>query len=177
MRFTSLLFLAGLVAVQVSAAPSPSFVVHEKRENTGAGRWSKRNAPPVDMIVPVRIGMRQSNLDVAHDVLMELYVSTFESAIRMALTSGEKEQPQFAKVRAALYCTASNRLFRAHRGHCLCDPVLARVDGNPRRRHYAVNQQAVDAVRLVDSRSGAFTAYSISRLWTFGVWQATSRMR
>jgi hypothetical protein len=46
-------------------------VVHERREQT-LTTWAKRARAHPDHIVPVRIGLTQSNLDNAEDLLMEV---------------------------------------------------------------------------------------------------------
>ena len=61
-----------LLACLASANPvSPVHVVHEKRDSHPA-RWEKRHRVMSDSILPVRVGMVQSNLDNAHDFLMDV---------------------------------------------------------------------------------------------------------
>jgi tripeptidyl-peptidase-1 len=52
------------------AAPA-AHVLHEKRE-VESTTFVKRSAVPVGRALPVRIGLQQSNLDIAHDLLMEM---------------------------------------------------------------------------------------------------------
>lgn len=69
MRFT-LLTLGALVA-SVIAAPSSTHVLHEKRSTLPFG-WERHNKLPSHEILPMRIGLKQSNLDKAEDFLMEV---------------------------------------------------------------------------------------------------------
>lgn len=71
MQFLKTAALAALFAGSSLAVPSNSHVVHEKRGELGS-TWLKRDAVPADMVLPVRIGMRQSNLDKGNDLLMEV---------------------------------------------------------------------------------------------------------
>lgn len=46
--------------------------VHEKHEKRHLEGWVKRGLVDEDLTVPVRIGLRQENLDKGHDLLMEM---------------------------------------------------------------------------------------------------------
>lgn len=81
MLLKSIAVAATVIAVVV-AAPAPSstiklraidapHVLHERREYNHEA-WSYVSPIPRDKRVPVRIGMTQSNLDNAHDLLMEV---------------------------------------------------------------------------------------------------------
>lgn len=62
------------IAALVNAAPSPSPLkhsVHEKRSTPLAG-WTKAARLEKDAIIPMRIGMTQTNLDKGYDFLMEV---------------------------------------------------------------------------------------------------------
>nr|POE79437.1 tripeptidyl-peptidase sed1 [Quercus suber] len=62
----------GLLAASACAAPAPStHVLHEKRESPTT-RWIKGDRFGSDVVVPVRIGMTQSNLEKGHDHLMDI---------------------------------------------------------------------------------------------------------
>lgn len=64
--------LAGAFIAACSASPVTSpHVVHEKRELVPHG-WEKRNAVRRDLVLPMRIGMVQNNLDKGDDWLMEV---------------------------------------------------------------------------------------------------------
>lgn len=68
-----LTFAAALavLAFTASAAPTVSnHVVHEKR--AAATSWIRRRAVPAGQLLPVRIGMTQRNLDIVHDMMMDL---------------------------------------------------------------------------------------------------------
>lgn len=65
--------LVGALAVSVFALPaSVPHVVHEKRG--GGSSWSQvANLKPAGRtMLPVRIGLKQSNLDRGHDILMDI---------------------------------------------------------------------------------------------------------
>jgi tripeptidyl-peptidase I len=62
--------LAGIVLVSsVFALPSSNLVLHEKRH---APLLSRRNRVASDAIIPIRIGLRQSNLESGYGRLMEV---------------------------------------------------------------------------------------------------------
>lgn len=69
----SLVLLAGLVASGL-ALPSGTHVVHEKRDLTNTLGWNKREAAKGSEKVPVRIALKQSNLDKGMDYILEVYV-------------------------------------------------------------------------------------------------------
>ena len=71
--YLSLLSVA-LIVVQPFpslAAPSGAFVTHEKRDASPYG-WIKREPVEVDRILPVRVGLVQSNFDRGHNMLMDI---------------------------------------------------------------------------------------------------------
>ena len=71
----SVLVLAAYAALS-SAAPSSAphnFAVHEKRDALPS-RWTTRDKVPAGAILPVRIGLAQSNLEKGMDYLMDVYV-------------------------------------------------------------------------------------------------------
>lgn len=71
MHFLNFVLLSGLAA-RAAAVPFPAnHVVHERRENVPKA-WVKRDRLDAAAIVPVRIGMKQSNLEKGHDFLMEV---------------------------------------------------------------------------------------------------------
>lgn len=64
--------LSCLLAEAALAAPSvASSVVHEKR-NAGNERWIKREALHPESRVPVRIAMKQRNLDKGMEYLLDV---------------------------------------------------------------------------------------------------------
>ncbi|KUJ23903.1 putative alkaline serine protease AorO [Mollisia scopiformis] len=71
MRLLTLATATFLISLSF-AVPTPhnGHVVHEKRTHS-AGLVRRHRAPPATT-VPVRIGFSQSNLDIAHELLMEL---------------------------------------------------------------------------------------------------------
>lgn len=75
MQIKNLAVVAALVGAAVAApAPSNYHVLHERRDLEGSwtSAWVKRSTVPVGRALPVRIGLQQSNLDIAHDLLMEV---------------------------------------------------------------------------------------------------------
>ena len=67
---TSLAFITCTVA---APAPSSNHVVHEKRQAKPIF-WEKGDRVDPSIILPVRIGMTQSNLDLGPGMLDEVYV-------------------------------------------------------------------------------------------------------
>jgi tripeptidyl-peptidase-1 len=47
-------------------------VLHERHAPHWGQKWTKRAKVPSDIVLPMRIGLKQSNLDAGHDKLMEL---------------------------------------------------------------------------------------------------------
>lgn len=46
--------------------------IHERREAGHVEGWVKREIPDGESVVPVRIALRQSNVDAGHDMLMDM---------------------------------------------------------------------------------------------------------
>lgn len=64
--------ILGAVVAQAAAVPfQGSHVVHERRDFVPKS-WIKRDRLDGNAKLPVRIGMKQSNLDKGHDLLMEV---------------------------------------------------------------------------------------------------------
>lgn len=62
------------IAALVNAAPSPSsHVVHEKRD-APLHEWKRAARLEQDAIIPMRIGLTQTNLENGYDLLMDVYV-------------------------------------------------------------------------------------------------------
>lgn len=66
------LVVAGFLAAVVAAAPRPAHHVLHERRNYVPKAWVKRDRIDASAILPVRIGMVQSNLDKGHELLMEV---------------------------------------------------------------------------------------------------------
>lgn len=66
----SLVVLNGLLAGAI-ALPTGSQVIHEKRD-TNNPRWIKREALSPSTKVPVRIALKQNNLDKGMDYLLDV---------------------------------------------------------------------------------------------------------
>ncbi|KAG5944150.1 hypothetical protein E4U53_006926 [Claviceps sorghi] len=67
----ALVLLAGLAAAGF-AMPSDSHVLHEKRDLDAPTRWTKRQAANRAHNIPVRIALKQDNLDKSMDLIMEV---------------------------------------------------------------------------------------------------------
>lgn len=69
--FIKLSVLVGIAAL-VNAAPAPiKHVLHEKRE-TASQDWVKGARIERDAIIPMRIGLTQTNLEKGYDYLMDV---------------------------------------------------------------------------------------------------------
>jgi hypothetical protein len=64
--------LVGFVAF-VGADPQ-SYMVHETRDILDPS-WARRDRLDPKDVIPLRVGLIQSNLDKGHDLLMDMYVS------------------------------------------------------------------------------------------------------
>lgn len=71
MKSCSITFLVALAASAFAIPTSTSHAVHEKRS---AHSWTKVNnaKPDGNLVLPVRIGLTQSNLHDGHDLLMSV---------------------------------------------------------------------------------------------------------
>lgn len=47
-------------------------VLHERHERGQLEGWVKREVADPESVLPMRIGLRQSNLDAGHDLLMDM---------------------------------------------------------------------------------------------------------
>jgi tripeptidyl-peptidase I len=71
MRFSTLLLGAlGVCAAQAVVIPA-TYVVHEKR-HAPPRKWVKRDRIRSEAILPMRIGLKQSNLEKGHSFLMDV---------------------------------------------------------------------------------------------------------
>jgi len=50
----------------------PSHVVHERRQPRNTDGWKRADRADPVAILPIRIGLTQSNLDLGHDLLMNM---------------------------------------------------------------------------------------------------------
>lgn len=62
-----------VLAATAMAAPATNMVTHETRDTTHSG-YTKGAALDANTKVPVKIALKQSNLDNAMDLLMKVYV-------------------------------------------------------------------------------------------------------
>ena len=72
--FTSILPFALLVPAAFAYPSQPAsarHVAHEKRAPT-SGAWQKRDRVDAKATLPMRIGLKQRNLDRGHDMLMDM---------------------------------------------------------------------------------------------------------
>jgi tripeptidyl-peptidase-1 len=71
MRFSTLLLGAlGVCAAQAAVIPT-THVVHEKR-HAPPRKWVKRDRVSSEAILPMRIGLKQRNLEQGHSLLMDV---------------------------------------------------------------------------------------------------------
>lgn len=49
-----------------------SHSLHERHLPHWGNHWSKRSKVPESQVLPMRIGLKQRNLDIAHDILMDM---------------------------------------------------------------------------------------------------------
>jgi tripeptidyl-peptidase-1 len=71
MRLSSGIFALSLaVTVQCAAVPN-SHALHERRE-VASSQWVKREKIPSLELLPMRIGLKQRNLDRGYDLLMHV---------------------------------------------------------------------------------------------------------
>lgn len=57
-----------------TAAVPHSHAVHEKRDADAAKNWVKREKLSADTRLPMRVGLKQRNLHLGNDLLMDVYV-------------------------------------------------------------------------------------------------------
>jgi tripeptidyl-peptidase I len=86
MLFRSLVVALGLgLALEVLASPllrsddaprkrdvTSTHAIHERHTPRMSQQWAKRDKLPGTAVLPIRIGLKQSNLDAGHDRLMEM---------------------------------------------------------------------------------------------------------
>ncbi|KAG4436952.1 hypothetical protein IFR05_007565 [Cadophora sp. M221] len=72
MRFSILGLAFGIAATAQSAAVPKSHVLHEKRDATSSHQWVKREQISSSAILPMRIGLKQQNLENGRDYLMDI---------------------------------------------------------------------------------------------------------
>ncbi|KAG9949310.1 aorsin, partial [Aureobasidium melanogenum] len=92
--------LAGVLVAGALASPiAPSFVAHERRHALPQG-WLKTEKVPTGSVLPMRIGLIQSNLEKGHDLLMD--VSTHSSPNYGRFYSAEQINEIFAPAQASV---------------------------------------------------------------------------
>jgi tripeptidyl-peptidase-1 len=75
MRFFTIAAVAASVALSVQGAAVPSHGVHlavHERRSVPHREWIKRSRIPSKTKLPVRIGLKQRNLEKGHDYLMDV---------------------------------------------------------------------------------------------------------
>lgn len=70
MRFSEAVIVF-VFAVGAVASPAQNYVVHEKRHERNAA-WTRVSRLDESIVLPVKIGLAQQNLDKGHDWLMEV---------------------------------------------------------------------------------------------------------
>lgn len=78
MKYSFTTALLGVFAIQALALPSYPYGSHSIHEKRGPlqQRWTRTNPVDPDHILPVRVGLKQKNLEKGMDYLMEVYVYT-----------------------------------------------------------------------------------------------------
>ena len=71
MRVSSAI-LGAFAASAVALPTSTRYVVHEKRSNEASWSEISHTKPDKRIILPVRVGLTQRNLDQGHDILMDI---------------------------------------------------------------------------------------------------------
>ena len=71
MRLSVLLALVACVARLDALAVPPRHQIHERRDYTPA-RWTKRDRVESHKLLPMRIGLTQTNLEKGHGHLMDV---------------------------------------------------------------------------------------------------------
>jgi len=86
MFFRSALAVATALSLKVLAVPlregvvvdrrvvPASHVLHERGLPHWEQTWEQKQRLPADMVLPMRFGLRQSNLRDGHDILMDMWV-------------------------------------------------------------------------------------------------------
>ncbi len=68
----SLVVLCAFAASAAALPASTRYVVHEKRGNEASWSEVSHTKPDKRITLPVRIGLKQTNLDQGHDILMDI---------------------------------------------------------------------------------------------------------
>jgi hypothetical protein len=71
LKMLSSLLTSVFVAAALASPIAPSFAAHERRDAPPRG-WLKLEKVQTGSILPMRIGLVQSNLDKGHDLLMDV---------------------------------------------------------------------------------------------------------
>ena len=72
MKASQLAIVASFVSITLASPTlSKRHVQHERRDELSSV-WIKRDAVEPERLLPMRIGLTQSNLDRGHDLLMEM---------------------------------------------------------------------------------------------------------
>ncbi|MDB5910915.1 MAG: alkaline serine protease [Massilia sp.] len=60
--------------------------LHERHLPHWSAQWTKRSKVPSTEMLPMRIGLKQSNLEVGREKLYEMWVETVPFGLRMRIT-------------------------------------------------------------------------------------------
>lgn len=79
MKFSFLLL--GAAATGSLAAPAPHYELHERRDVIPTS-WRQGKRLDGSTLLPVRVGLTQSNIDHGHDLLIEMYGTIIDADSR-----------------------------------------------------------------------------------------------
>lgn len=72
MRFSFLMLGLDVAFTVYGAAVPKTHVLHEKRSTEGSTQCVKRGKIPATYVLRIRIGLKQNNLDIGHELLMDM---------------------------------------------------------------------------------------------------------
>lgn len=140
MLFRSLVAAFGLgLALEVVASPllrdkAPgkrdvpnTHTLHERHKPRITQHWTKRERLSPKTVLPMRIGLKQRNLDAGHTRLMEMLVIHLDRSIRVTLTFRVQFYPRFYPLRQTHDLGGDYRLLCSCAIQCGCRHQLDRV--------------------------------------------------
>lgn len=71
MWVSTLALVAATLSLSDAAVIPPTHIVHEKRDGHSS-RWTKQDRALAHATVPMRIGLAQTNMEAAHEYLLDI---------------------------------------------------------------------------------------------------------